>query len=363
MKRIIIGLVAIGCIGIILAVCLDTHLREHFGGGCMDLIPFSHIKKYPVKQNCIFVSIASYRDRKCKKTIHSLFANAASPLSVFVGVCEQNKVKKEGCGCCPQYDSQIRFKRLSYKEAKGPTFARYWCSLLWKGEELYLQIDSHMKFVPGWDVKCFKMVRQASQRGNPRVVISAYPPTPSQMNVKGVPAICSAKYKQTLPSFVASWSLPSTAPVPSPKPFVAAGLMLLPGSFLYSVPFDPYLPHLFQGEEILLSARLWTHGYDMYTPNHKICSHDYGRKGEPKVWEDHNESECRARAVKRAQFILGLVSKKSILPDFLIETTLYGLGRERTIEAFWKKAGIDPVSKTVTSGCAGLYKTRRRKNS
>ncbi len=354
MGRNIIGLIAMGCVGLFLAVCLDTYLREHFGGGCMDLVPFSQVKKYPVKRNCIFVSIASYRDRECSKTIHSLFANAASPSTVFVGVCEQNKGKKEGCACCPQYDSQIRFKYLNYKEAKGPTFARYWCSLLWRGEELYLQIDSHMKFVPNWDAKCFQMIREASQ-SNPRVVISAYPPTSTQMRIKGSPAMCNAKYKQTLPSFAASWSPPSPTPVLAPKPFIAAGLMLLPGTFLYSVPLDPYLPHLFQGEEILLSARLWTHGFDMYTPNLKICSHDYERKGDPKVWKDLNGSECRARAVKRAQFILGLVPKKSIFPDFLIDTNLYGLGEDRTIEAFWKRAGINPYSKTVSNSCQGLY--------
>ena len=239
---------------------------------------------------------------------------------------------------------------MSYKEAKGPTFARYWCSLLWRGEELYLQIDSHMEFVSDWDTKCFQMMREAS-RSNSRVVISAYPPTPKQMDIKGMPAMCNAKYKQTLPSFSASWSSPSSTPVLAPKPFIAAGLMLIPGTFLYSVPFDPYLPHLFQGEEILLSARLWTPGFDMYTPNLKICSHDYGRNGDPKVWKDLNGSDCRARAVKRAQFILGLVPKKSILPDFLVNTNFYGLGTERTIKAFWKKAGIDPYSKTVSNKC------------
>lgn len=194
-------------------------------------------------------------------------------------------------------------------------------------------------------------MRQALQKGKSRVVISAYPPTHDQMKLKGVPSMCGAKYNQPLPSFSANWAPATDAPVPSPRPFVAAGLMLLPGSFLYSVPFDPYLPHLFQGEELLFSARLWTHGYDIYTPNQKICSHDYGRKGEPKFWEDHKEAECRSRAVKRAQFILGIVPKKSMLPDFLIDTTRYGLGTERTIGAFWKEAGIDPSSKKINSSC------------
>ena len=94
MERIIIVLIVIVWFGFVLTVCLDNHLREHFGGGCMDLVPFTRVKKYRMNPNSIFVSIASYRDRECKKTIHSLFENAVSPLSVFVGVCEQNKIKK-----------------------------------------------------------------------------------------------------------------------------------------------------------------------------------------------------------------------------------------------------------------------------
>ena len=31
-------------------------------------------------------------------------------------------------------------------------------------------------------------------------------------------------------------------------------------SLLREVPFDPHLEHLFNGEEILFSARAWTHG-------------------------------------------------------------------------------------------------------
>ena len=44
------------------------------------------------------------------------------------------------------------------------------------------------------------------------------------------------------------------------------------------VPFDPYLPFLFMGEESILSARFWTNGYDIFAPIHDVCAHDYVRK-------------------------------------------------------------------------------------
>jgi UDP-GlcNAc:polypeptide alpha-N-acetylglucosaminyltransferase len=43
-------------------------------------------------------------------------------------------------------------------------------------------------------------------------------------------------------------------------PFAAAGFLFYAGNILREVPFDPHLPYLFDGEEILYSARLWTHG-------------------------------------------------------------------------------------------------------
>jgi hypothetical protein len=40
-------------------------------------------------------------------------------------------------------------------------------------------------------------------------------------------------------------------------------------------PPDPHLHQLFIGEEISKFARLWTRGYDVYTPNKNIAFHDY----------------------------------------------------------------------------------------
>ena len=127
--------------------------------------------------------------------------------------------------------------------------------------------------------------------------------------------------------------------------------MLVRGDFLHEVPFDPYLPHLFQGEEVLLSARLWTNGYEMFTPNLKICSHDYGRETMPKFWTDENNIVCRNRAEKRARYLLKLDRKTSVLPDFLTESKKFGLGSTRSITAFWKKAGVNLKTKKITTNC------------
>ena len=54
------------------------------------------------------------------------------------------------------------------------------------------------------------------------------------------------------------------------------------------VPFDPLLPWIFMGEEISMSARLWTSGYDIFSPTTNVLNHYYVRRHYPKFWESVN---------------------------------------------------------------------------
>lgn len=42
-----------------------------------------------------------------------------------------------------------------------------------------------------------------------------------------------------------------------------------------NVPVDPYLDNVFDGEEGSRGIRFFTHGYDVYTPNKVLVTHDY----------------------------------------------------------------------------------------
>ena len=58
-----------------------------------------------------------------------------------------------------------------------------------------------------------------------------------------------------------------------------------------NVPYDPEL--YFYGEEISLSARLWTHGYNIYTPNDLVLFHLYKTSSAEELhnthWNDHHD--------------------------------------------------------------------------
>ena len=36
--------------------------------------------------------------------------------------------------------------------------------------------------------------------------------------------------------------------------------------WMMQVPYDPHLPFLFFGEEMMMLARMWTHGWDVFAP-------------------------------------------------------------------------------------------------
>ena len=129
-----------------------------------------------LKQNCIFVSVASYRDKACNDTIKGLFDNADNPKNVYVGICQQNN-EDEDQDCKTGYEDNpnVKIIIIPHYEAKGPTYARWLCSTLADGEEYFLQIDSHTKFVKGWDTKCINMIKDLKEMGVEKPVISHYP--------------------------------------------------------------------------------------------------------------------------------------------------------------------------------------------
>jgi hypothetical protein len=287
-----------------------------------------------------------------------LFKNAVNPTNIFVGICEQNKDNNENELCIgkmtkltKQFENNVRIMKIDYTKAKGPTYARYYCSKLWRGEEYYLQIDSHVFFEKNWDQDLIKMINQI--KSNPeesnKPVLSVFPPTQEQMNISGFPEMDNGTLKDNgIPIFLCGWSKNTNTPRRSNKQFGAAGFLFLESKFLYEVPFDPNLSHLFQGEEVLFSARLFTNGWDFYTPNKKICYHHYNRKNVSLYHKDNTISnECRLNAEKRCLFLLGIIEKKSVIDEFLRDYNKYSLVSFRSIYDYWMENGIDIKSKTI----------------
>ncbi len=291
-----------------------------------------YFKEHFINQKeTIFVSIASYRDKECSKTLETLFNNASIPQNVFIGICEQNSDDlSEKCLQNSKYKDNVRIFKLDYRDAKGPAYARYFCSKLYNNETYFLQIDSHMYFEKNWDIHLIEMLKQTK---NPKAVLTVYPPTKEQLKSDGLPQMDSVKisHPSSLPMFFASFVQKSLKePEYNPKPYYAAGFMFTYGSFLKEVPYDKDLEYLFQGEEVLFSLRMFTHGYDTYTPNKKVCSHYYNRSGSDVhlVWNEIPDYSLKKKKAEQK------------VSDYLKGLRTDGLGSQRSLKEFIEKLEI-----------------------
>jgi hypothetical protein len=101
----------------------------------------------------IFVSIASYRDPRCHQTVEHAFQQARHPNRVFMGICQQNKKGDPEClSNSFHWKKNVEVQRLDYTEARGPTYARFRCTQMYKDQDFFFQIDSHCLFVKDYSI-------------------------------------------------------------------------------------------------------------------------------------------------------------------------------------------------------------------
>jgi hypothetical protein len=321
----------------------------------------------------IFVSIASYRDNECAPTVYDMFEKAKSPKSIFVGIVEQHDATQGDPSCMPkEWEAQcqhagwcpsdnLRFRRIAPKDAKGPTYGRYIGALMYAGERFYMMIDSHNRFVTHWDHIAITMYLGINA---PKPVLSHYPEAWHNPKVQGSPPnppldgrgtttyLCKARVLPNLGYLRLDGFVVSKRKTCRPQPWAAAGFLFAYGRLLSEVPFDPHLDFVFDGEEILYSARMWTSGWDMFSPSEAILYHYYYRHGAPRFWSllpaDYNQR--KAAAERRIQYLLELY--KFNTTDFLIardttevavtvEKDKYGLGKARRIDEWYSWIGMD----------------------
>lgn len=119
------------------------------------------------------------------------------------------------------------------------------------------------------------------------------------------------------------------------------------------VPYDQYLPMVFQGEEISIGLRGFTYGYDYYTNERAICFHMYAVKENKKkrnkvstFWENAPTYRGAGKAaMQRLNGIIGIIPPG--VKYFNREEKRYGLGKLRTTEKFYKTFGIHTDTQTV----------------
>lgn len=289
----------------------------------------------------IFVQIASYRDPQLIPTIENLLENAKKPKNIVIGVARQFH-PEDGFDDLSKYKKDKRFRILNipYTESKGVCWARHQVQQLYGGEEYTLQIDSHMRFEKNWDDEMIKMIKQLQKKGYKKPLLTGYVSSfdPENDPEGRVKEPWRMSFDRFTPEGVVFF-LPETIPgwqemkEPVPARFYSAHYCFTLGEFSKEVQHDPEF--YFHGEEISITVRSYTHGYDLFHPHKVLIWHEYTRKGRTKQWDDDKEWYLKNISChKKNRQLLGVDGEK-FDGDYL-----EWFGSERTIKDYEKYAGL-----------------------
>lgn len=284
----------------------------------------------------VFVKIASYRDKELPLTIKSAIAKAKYPERLTFGICWQYD-ELGYLDLDPYLDHpQFRVMQTHYQNSKGCCWARHQSDLLYEGEEYTLQIDAHTRFAQDWDQRFIEMLEGLDSN---KPLLTTYPaPFEYLKGVehlytdRGMQKLVLKRLRKDLTTILKTEQVPDTS-VPVASDFIAAGQIFTYGRFCEEVLYDSQL--YFCGEEISLSARAYTHGYDFFCPNEDLLWHLYNHSM-PVHSGDH----------KNTQHQMAISRLNTLLVGDSNELGRFGLGNVRTLQEYQSLANLDFSSKT-----------------
>lgn len=289
----------------------------------------------------IFISIASFRDPDCGNTIRNLIEKATHPERLSFGVCNQViHGLDEDCLLPATIAPSITIDEVDASLSRGACWARSRIQQLWRNERYYFQIDSHMRFVQGWDEIMVSMLEDCPVE---KAVLSTYPLTFTPPDIYGKPEMVRLVPKWfdengILTCYSRNSAVENAPARPQENHFISAGLLFACSTLIREVPYDPHLYHV--GEEISLAVRLWTHGWTLFTPNRVVAFHDYGkREARSKHWKnDAHWRELDNRSKARVRKLLG--GKITGNRDEPLDFGPYGLGKTRSLAEYEQATGV-----------------------
>jgi hypothetical protein len=294
----------------------------------------------------IFISIASYKDTELVPTIKSIVNNSANPEDLHFGVISQNNIKKH-----PDlsFVKNLSYLKLDFRDSRGAGHARKLAMELYRGQDFFLQLDSHMRAAPQWDDKIKEMYEKSTDMANTKKIIMSQYPAAYEIHSNGK--------EHFIKNHKELWSTPTWSKVhnrddgswssirqkiedlskPHPSHTVLAGYLFAPGSFVKEIPYDERIS--FMGEELCVAIRAYTRNWHIYAPNDMLFWHFYKRKGSPKIWDQIEDVERPLKWIEME------MSSKKIQKDILTgkEQGIFGIGDKDKYLEYQKLIGINFV--------------------
>ena len=299
----------------------------------------------PLTGKSIFVQIASFRDSQLLPTLHDMIDRADEPENLKICICWQHSEEDEWDHLL-EFEGDDRFIIIDVdaKDSKGVCWARNLIQQEYDGEDFTLQLDSHHRFVDGWDTLMKNQILQLQLHGHKKPLITGYMTFfhPSLTKDQWATDPWQMRFDRFTPDGVVFFK-PDGIPdwenrtMPIPARFYSAHFCFTLGTFCEEVPHDPR--YYFHGEEITIGVRAYTHGYDLFHSHTLVCYHEFSRDYRPdKHWDTY--SDCTKHNKETYRLMRGLlgIDGESLSKKETYGT--YGLGKERTIADWEQYAGV-----------------------
>ncbi len=328
-----------------------------------------HYQTVPAQES-IFVSVVACEpwrdggggsqhlvDRLCATVAH-LVARAYCPARVFVAVSQPlatdaflARYRRAAQRIAPHVAhhaaSNVRVLQERRDEARGVSNARHMLERhAYRQERYYAVLASGALLCADWDVLAVRQLeRCAASRAHAPVLCMAAPPLPKQGDTTDAP--------DALPTYAAfaRWSRRYRTPQWQTRVFRHAPVRAFAAlawssqfsfahaAMLRRVPHDPWLHHVpRQVYEFAMAARLYTAGYECLSP----CSGFIQTlaRDAPAIRAPARDTHA---AMQRVHTLLELLPAERRVP---LEPP-YGLGTQRTLDAFKQHTGVDYLHQTV----------------
>ncbi len=303
----------------------------------------------------IFIQIASYRDPELIPTIDDLLANASNPDALTICIAHQHS-EEDQWDTLEKYADDGRFIIIDipHNESLGACWARNQIQQHYDGQKYTLQLDSHHRFIKGWDKECIKMLKDLQKKGHEKPLltsyISSYNPENDPEERQQTPwGMSFDKFTPEGVVFFLPYHMGNDYTEPIKARFYSAHFAFTVGDFCKEVPHDPML--YFHGEEITIAVRAYTHGYDLFHPHKIIAWHEYTRNGRTKHWDDDKTwGEKNNIAHHRTRNLLG-VDGAVCSPCNKKSFEGYNVGEVRSISDYELYAGLRFKDRSVTESC------------
>ena len=309
------------------------------------------LKSIPVKEDgLIFCSVASYRDKQCPLTVMDMIKKAKNPQNLVICINQQNAESDNDCFDNHDFKpAKIKFIKLSDKEARGPCWARYLIQQEWRGEQYFLQIDSHMRFVQDWDQKCIDQLNTLPEKSCLTNYVSNFnlkEGKPDEQNQLRGPLSIVNKETSDIDGF---FRVNSPFITNADKPMLAKGwaacFSFSKSDLLHDAPYDPYTPFLFFGEEMDIWARMWSRGWKVYAPSVPICFTSFDRSYRHTFWEHPDQRSTDYLSRLRLYYKFGYL--EDIHTDLKIGLDHFDLDKSKTWRQFLEYCLDDEPEKVV----------------